>query len=485
MPPQSSGLTLEQARALGFVSKPDSSEGFTLEQAQQMGFKPTEEAPTLLASRKAASKAEFEQNLPPSTIGTRAREAAIGVLEPFDLHNVPGLVQAVGGLLHDALSGNVMATLEKTAGLAKGIVSAPIEPVKNIVEGLAEGDTNRAAYGAGGFLSQTVPAVVQGLQMAQKVVHPPAPGTAEGIYRSALKPPITLEPAAAHKIVETGLKNQIPISEEGVAKLNRLVDDLNKKVETRIAGTTATIQPSDVAKRLSKTEATFQRQALPEADVQAVQRARQEFMAQHQTPAVPAVPPQPMRILSPTGQVQMTPGTPAVPAKDIPITAEEAQALKTGTYRQLKNRAFGELKSADIEAQKALARGLKQELEKQFPELETLNAQESALLKLDPVLEKAVNRAINANGGRIGPMIAGGAARVLTGSRAIGTAAGILKAVLDDPETASKLAFAIYKAQQKQPYRFGPPNMLTGFAKVAALSTALRSTAIADSSGVK
>src|SRR5439155_11880094 len=61
--------------------------------------------PSLLASRQEASRMEFERNLPESTIKSRARETAIGLLEPFDLRNVPALAQSVGGALSDALSG--------------------------------------------------------------------------------------------------------------------------------------------------------------------------------------------------------------------------------------------------------------------------------------------------------------------------------------------------------------------------------------------
>src|SRR5436190_9231810 len=62
-------------------------------------------APTLLESRQQTSKGELERNQPESTLQSRTREYAIGLLEPFDLHNVPGLVENVGGALWDALSG--------------------------------------------------------------------------------------------------------------------------------------------------------------------------------------------------------------------------------------------------------------------------------------------------------------------------------------------------------------------------------------------
>jgi hypothetical protein len=62
------------------------------------------------------------------------------------------------------------------------------------------------------------------------------------------------------------------------------------------------------------------------------------------------------------------------------ISTSDAQALKTGTYRQLKSKSYGEMKSATIESQKALTRGIKEELANQFPEIAKLNAKEGELL---------------------------------------------------------------------------------------------------------
>lgn len=125
------------------------------------------------------------------------------------------------------------------------------------------------------------------------------------------------------------------------------------------------------------------------------------------------------------------------------MTAAEAQAMKQGTYRQLKSRSYGELKSATVEAQKALARGLKEELAAQFPEIDTLNAREGMLLKLEPAIEKAVQRFSNHQLIGIGTPIAGGAVGVVTGSRPLAAATGAIKAILDNPVVKSRLAIAI------------------------------------------
>src|SRR5262245_25694790 len=121
--------------------------------AQELGAVPSDAtsiAPSLLESRRAASRSEFEANQPPSTIGTRIREAGIGLLEPFALQNlVPGIASTVRRGVGAALTGNAMEALD----LAKGAVMAPIRPIQNVAQGISEGDYDKAAYGAGGILS--------------------------------------------------------------------------------------------------------------------------------------------------------------------------------------------------------------------------------------------------------------------------------------------------------------------------------------------
>lgn len=110
---------------------------------------------SLVDSRRAAAKSEFDANVPQSTIATRTREAAIGVLEPFTLESLSQTIQSAGRAGFDALLGKPQKAIE----FAEDIVKAPAIPVVNLYEGFKEGNYDRAANAAGGFLSQTVPAV--------------------------------------------------------------------------------------------------------------------------------------------------------------------------------------------------------------------------------------------------------------------------------------------------------------------------------------
>ena len=127
------------------------------------------------------------------------------------------------------------------------------------------------------------------------------------------------------------------------------------------------------------------------------------------------------------------------------LSAAEAQAMKQGTYRQLKGRAYGELKRAEVEAQKALARGLKEELAAQFPELNALNAKEGALIGLEDALEKAVARTSNRQIIGLDSPLAGAAVGAATGSGTAGAVAAVMRETLRHPAVSTRLAIALSK----------------------------------------
>lgn len=237
-----------------------------------------------------------------------------------------------------------------------------------------------------------------------------APKTASELYTSALKPSVTLSAAERARRVQTGLQNEIPVSEAGIDKLNTLVQDLQNKVSGTIANKpAATVNKFAVASRLGGTAQKFANQVTPEADLQAIGEAGNEFLRNQPT--------------------------------DIPAT--QAQALKTGTYQQLKGAAYGSLKPATVEAQKALARGIKEELEAQFPEIKDMNAKEGALIGLDKSLERAVNRVQNWEEIGLGTPMAAGAMAAVTKSTPLGVAAGTMAAILRNPILKSKLAISL------------------------------------------
>lgn len=229
-----------------------------------------------------------------------------------------------------------------------------------------------------------------------------------------------------------------------------------------------------VATRADLTKARFADQVNAQPDLNAIEASRQQFLAeQGAKPGSPAIPPRPTGLLDAYGNPIMDGGTPAQPPEPAPpMSAVRAQNMKTGTYRVL-NGKFGELGSASVEAQKALAYGLKEEIADQFPEIDSANKGLSGLYDLQPYLERAVNRMTNQGTFRLMTGVVGGTVKALTGSEKMARTAAVLNQVLDDPMVKSRLAIAISRGG-KIPYA-------QALARVAAYSSSLASFAGAPS----
>jgi len=263
-------------------------------------------------------------------------------------------------------------------------------------------------------------------------------------YQSALKPSTTANPAKVANAISGGLENAIPISKGGLEKLADLTDDLNSKIAAEIASRpNAPINKFAVASRLGDTAKQFSTQVNPIEDLNAIGKSGNEFLEN----------------------------------QPVDIPASQAQALKQGTYKQLSGRAYGELGSATIESQKALARGLKEELANAFPELSDLNAQDSKLLDLQGMLQRAVNRISNHQMVGIGTPIMGAGVKAATGSTGIAGAAALAKAVFDDPYIKSQVAIALNKASK------GGITIPTAAARYAGYVNALGNVSTSPSPG--
>lgn len=305
--------------------------------------------------------------------------------------------------------------------------------VPGMEQSAREGDVG-GVYGHAASGPIVTAATMLGAKVMPRIARAVAPDPAR-LYESALKPSTTLPLAKRAAIVETGLKNEIPVSAAGAEKIAGLIDDLNSKIKDTIdtgQRQGVTINKFDVASRLKDTANKFRTQVNPTADMQAITESGKEFLKTQ--------------------------------ARD--IQASDAQALKQGTYRQLKGKAYGELKGASIEAQKALARGIKEELASAFPELKGLNQAESKLFDLQSQIERAISRQGNHQLMGIGTPAVTGAAKMATGSNALAATAGAIKAIVDNPIVKSRIAIALN--------RRGVP-MASANARIAAYSTALAS----------
>lgn len=171
------------------------------------------------------------------------------------------------------------------------------------------------------------------------------------LMQSALKPnPSLLKEykTTAPKIVKTLLDEGVNVTPGGIEKLQNLLNMTNQEISDLVKASAATIDKKAVAARVADTALKTARQVNPTKDLQAVGDVVDEFL---QHPIYP-------------GQT---------------LTAPEAQALKQGTYQQI-GKKYGEMSSASVEAQKALARGLKEEVADAVPEIAQLNQRDARLM---------------------------------------------------------------------------------------------------------
>lgn len=271
------------------------------------------------------------------------------------------------------LAGEIIGTLPVGGALAKGVtkaasyapsVASKVAPFASALKtgGLgagAGGVGTRVAGGAtlgatqGALIDSESPAGAVGgavLGGAIPAVGAAARPAAEWLMKSALKPTLAQHQSGeAASAVKTLLDEGINATKGGAEKLKSMIQDIDQQIKDVISSSTATVDKQKVLGQLQGLRQRVLQQANPSADLAAVDAAGTGF-AQH----------------------------PLLPTDQIPI--QLAQDLKQGTYREV-GKKYGQIGSADIEAQKALARGLKEEIAQVAPEVAPLNARQSELIK--------------------------------------------------------------------------------------------------------
>lgn len=358
----------------------------------------------------------------------------------------PGTLAAIGGILQPEFGLPMLGAVGAGALLGSGIeqgtqllTGSPEAPQSLGEAGLRAGQelaTQEAAELGGRAIAKPIE-----WGMGRLVPY------AERLYQTALKPSIATGAEKAAELTATGLRERIPVSakgyEMGRAKINALNQEIADKIATRSQQLGAVIDPKNVVKELEAKRPWATLQVNPEADIQALNNAKAEFLRQHTVEAPytklgaftdPAEAEAMGSMYYPAGQ-----GSTSTVQ---PMTLSKAQAIKQGTYQRLQG-AYDELGTAKTEYQKALARGLKNDIVANFPELKGLNARDSSLIDLMDELEKHAVRATTGQGGmRLGTAAVG----AMTGHPAVGATLGVMGSLYRDPVFRSRLAIALYRS---------------------------------------
>lgn len=206
---------------------------------------------------------------------------------------------------------------------------------------------------------------------------------ARKVMQQAVKPSISdLESGAADKAMGTMLKEGIKPTRGGMIAASKKANEFGNVVKQEIANSPATVNVVRAAAPLRETYTNALTQVNPEPDLNAVRAAWDQFIK-----------------------------SPLIAGKtEIPV--QTAQSIKSGTYRALADK-YGEIGSASTEAQKALARGLRDEIAKAVPSV------------VDPLSREAALRQVMD--------VAGRRALIASNNNALGL--GALR--LDDPKSAA------------------------------------------------
>jgi len=215
--------------------------------------------------------------------------------------------------------------------------------------------------------TQYVPAYLTG-KLAGAVAKQPLQAAGKRLMQSAVKPVLSdLMRGKAARAIDTLLEKGVNPTPGGMAKLRGLASQLDSEVKSRLAMSPAVIRKSDVGKSLLDTVDQFKLQANPQNDLAAIREAWLKFR-----------------------------GHPLLVGKqEIPVSL--AHAIKQGTYKQVGNKAYGELGSADTAAQKAIASGIRNEISKVEPSVAGLNKEHSDLMNALNVTERRAYMQLNNN----------------------------------------------------------------------------------------
>ena len=308
-----------------------------------------------LEAKAAPAPAEAVGSKPLPSFGERMGGMGMAAGRGLMTGGLPGLISGAAG--------------EGMKQFSQGVDRAAYEGGGAVTDALAPHVPPEVAAGAGyatNLATQAIPAFVGGaLGSATK---PTQQNLAKSLMQSAVKPTLPdIQKGKAARAIETMLKEGVNPTKGGVDKLRGMADDITPQIDLGIKDSTARISKGAVADRLRQTARSASDQVNPASDIRAIENAWTEFMQHPQL----------------AGKTDMS--------------VQRAQALKQGTYRALGDKPYGELQGASTEAQKALARGLKEEISTAVPEVAKLNARQSELINALKVSERRALMDLNKN----------------------------------------------------------------------------------------
>ena len=267
-----------------------------------------------------------------------------------------------------------------------------------------------------GALSDPLSMAIQGpANLIGKTIPKTGKLSPEALYESAIKPSTTLSKEERMTRVTTALENNILPTQKGLDKIRSLISGIDDEVSNIIKTGPYKGNPINtdaVVKYLDELKDFAKKTVNPQDALEDIAKVEQKFLE----------------------------------AKGTAMSVEDAHILKKNTYTEL-NKFYDKFtRNATIEAKKALARGLKEEVYALYPELRSMGKKEGALIALEESIERASSRISNRDIIGLGIPMKGAAGGIVGG--APGAIATTAIGILDTPIVKSALAQALYKARQ-------------------------------------
>jgi hypothetical protein len=235
-----------------------------------------------------------------------------------------------------------------------------------VTGGVTAGVIDPEYAGTGALIGAGLPIGVMASGYTGKAVSKGLEKGSKRLMQSALKPTIEqLRTGKAATAIDTLLAEGINPTMGGVRDIKSRIYGINDQIDDAIRNASGSVDKGAVLSKLDDVNKRAINQVSPTADLNAIQAIADDFI-----------------------------NHPLYQGNNIPLQA--AQELKKGTYKTL-SKAYGQMKGAEIEAQKSLARGLKDEIARNVPEISALNARESALIDTLNVAERRALMEANKN----------------------------------------------------------------------------------------
>jgi len=242
------------------------------------------------------------------------------------------------------------------------------------------------------------------------------------LYESAAKWSTKLAPDERAAITETALKNQIPLSYEGLGQVQSKLGVFGDQMDNLIANATnnnVKIPATKVLESLKDVRSSMGGFKIEGAqDITEINNIEKQFRDYLKKEKITSV------------------------------TPEELQKFKSDAYKRIDfGRAPEKPSLAKEQAYQAMAGTARQSLENIMPELKSINAQYGSLKELQPNLQKAVGRIENRDILGIGSGVKAGAGAAIGGPA--GAALGIGQSLLELPKVKANVALELYKKQNQ------------------------------------